>query len=127
MRKRLTKQIDDAKIFGIQSFCKDLLEVSDILVHAAESVPKEEINNNVHLKNLYEGLNMTKSLMFQVFKRNGLEEVNPINQPFNPNFHEALFQQEIPNKETNICVVVSKVGYKLHDRCIRAALVGVSK
>lgn len=127
MRKRLTKQIDDAKIFGIQSFCKDLLEVADILVQAADSVPKEEINNNVHLKNLYEGLNMTKALMFQVFKRNGLEEVNPIEQPFNPNYHEALFQQEIPNKASNLVVVVSKVGYKLHERCIRPALVGVSK
>lgn len=127
MRKRLTKQIDDAKIFGIQSFCKDLLEVADILSNAAASVPKEEINSNAHLKNLYEGLSMTKSLMFQVFKRNGLEEVNPIDQPFNPNFHEALFQQEVPSKGSNIVVVVSKVGYKLHERCIRPALVGVSK
>ncbi len=127
MRKRLTKQIDDAKIFGIQSFCKELLEVSDILANAAESVPKEELNNNSHLKNLYEGLTMTKTLMFQVYKRNGLEEINPINQPFNPNYHEALFQQEVPNSSPNTVVVVSKVGYKLHERCIRPALVGVSK
>lgn len=129
MRKRLTKQIDDAKIFGIQSFCKDLLEVSDILVHAAESVPKEEIGNNPHLKNLYEGLSMTKSLLFQVFKRNGLEEISPTEgqTKFDPNYHEALFQQEVPNKESNVVIVVSKVGFKLHERCIRPALVGVSK
>lgn len=43
MRKRLTKQIEDAKIFGIQSFCKDLLEVSDILGHATEAVPKDQV------------------------------------------------------------------------------------
>jgi molecular chaperone GrpE len=73
LRKRLTKQIEDAKIFGIQSFCKDLLEVADILGHATESVPKEEINNNnPHLKNLFEGLSMTKASLNQVFKRNGL-------------------------------------------------------
>lgn len=128
MRKRLTKQIDDAKIFGIQSFCKDLLEVSDILGHATEAVPKEEISEkNPHLKSLFEGLTMTQAQLNQVFKRNGLVSVNPIDEKFNPNYHEALFQQEIPNKESNTVVVVSKIGYKLHERCIRPALVGVSK
>lgn len=94
MRKRLTKQIEDAKVFGIQSFCKDLLDVSDILGHATSAVPKDEINErNPHLKNLYEGLTMTKDSLLQVFKRHGLEMVNPINEKFNPNLHEALFQK----------------------------------
>ena len=127
MRKRLMKQIDDAKIFGIQSFCKDLLEVSDILGHATQAVPQEELSKNQHLKALYEGLTMTKAQLEQVFKRNGLEQINPINEKFNPNYHEALFQQEVPNKDPNTVVVVSKIGYKLHERVIRPALVGVSK
>lgn len=128
MRVRLTKQISDAKIFGIQSFCKDMLDVSDILEQATMSVPKEEINDkNQHLKNLYEGLTMTKAQLHQVFKRNGLEQVNPMNEKFNPNYHEALFQQDVAGKEPNTVVVVSKVGYKLHERCIRPAIVGVSK
>lgn len=46
LRTRLTKQISDAKIFGIQGFCKDLLEVADILGHATEAVPKEEVCMN---------------------------------------------------------------------------------
>lgn len=128
LRRRLTKQIEDAKLFGIQGFCKDLLEVADILGHATEAVPKEEISdNNPHLKNLYEGLTMTKAQLNQVFKRHGLEQVNPLNEKFNPNLHEALFQQEVQNVEPNTVVVVSKIGYKLHERCIRPALVGVSK
>lgn len=128
LRRRLTKQIEDAKLFGIQGFCKDLLEVADILGHATEAVPKEEISEkNPHLKNLYEGLTMTKAQLNQVFKRHGLETVNPLNEKFNPNLHEALFQQEVQNVEPNTVVVVSKIGYKLHERCIRPALVGVSK
>ncbi|XP_055920789.1 grpE protein homolog, mitochondrial [Eupeodes corollae] len=128
LRTRLTKQISDAKIFGIQGFCKDLLEVADILGHATEAVPKEEINeNNKHLKNLYEGLTMTKASLGQVFKRHGLEPINPLNEKFDPNFHEALFQKDDDKVEPNTVVVVSKIGYKLHERCIRPALVGVSK
>lgn len=94
LRTRLTKQINDAKIFGIQGFCKDLLEVADTLGHATNAVPKEEIGkNNPHLKNLYEGLTMTKESLLQVFKRHGLEPINPIKEKFNPNFHEALYQK----------------------------------
>lgn len=94
MRTRLTKQISEAKIFGIQSFCKDLLDVADVLSKAPETVPKEEINDkNPYLKSLYEGLLMTDAQLQSVFKRHGLEQVNPLNEKFNPNYHEALFQQ----------------------------------
>lgn len=94
LRRRLTKQIDDAKLFGIQSFCKDLLEVADILGHATDAVPKDQLNaSNPHLKNLYDGLTMTKDSLGQVFKRHGLVQVNPLNEKFDPNLHEALFQK----------------------------------
>lgn len=91
---RLTKQIEEAKIFGIQGFCKDLLDVADVLSKATESVPKDEISNsNPHLKSLYEGLVMTEAQLQNVFKRHGLEQLNPLDEKFNPNLHEALFQQ----------------------------------
>ncbi|KAF7274522.1 hypothetical protein GWI33_012827 [Rhynchophorus ferrugineus] len=128
LRQRLNKQISEAKIYGIQSFCKDLLDVADVLNKATETVPKDEIkDSNPHLKSLYEGLVMTEAQLKSVFKRHGLESVNPINEKFNPNFHEALFQQEVEGKEAGTVVVVSKIGYKLHDRVLRPALVGVSK
>ncbi|XP_030563583.1 grpE protein homolog, mitochondrial [Drosophila novamexicana] len=127
MRTRLNKQINDAKIFGIQSFCKDLLEVADTLGHATQAVPKEKLNGNADLKNLYEGLTMTRAALLQVFKRHGLEPLDPINQKFDPNLHEALFQKDDATVEANTVVEVTKLGYKLHERCIRPALVGVSK
>ncbi|XP_034476262.1 grpE protein homolog, mitochondrial-like [Drosophila innubila] len=127
MRKRLNKQIDEAKIFGIQGFCKDLIEVADVLGHATQSVPKEKLSSNGDLRNLYEGLSLTRASLLQVFKRHGLETLDPINQKFDPNLHEALFQTEDDSVEANTVVQVTKLGYKLHKRCIRPALVGVSK
>jgi len=126
VRRRLTKQKDDAKLFGIQGFCKDLLNVADILERATESVPKDQIGSNVHLKNLYQGLSMTEGELKNVFKRNGLVLVDPLGEKFNPNLHEALFQQPIEGKESGTVIEVKKVGYTLHDRCIRPALVGVA-
>ncbi|KAL0103117.1 hypothetical protein PUN28_017447 [Cardiocondyla obscurior] len=128
IRVRLTKQINDAKLFGIQGFCKDLLDVADILGKATESVPKNELTEqNPHLKNLYEGLVMTEAQLHKVFKKHGLVSLNPVNEKFDPNEHEALFQQEVKGKEPGTIVVVSKVGYKLHERIVRPALVGVAK
>lgn len=128
MRNRLTKQIQDAKVFGIQSFCKDLLEVADTLGHATNAVPKDQLNNNnPHLKNLYDGLVLTRNSLQQVFKRHGLEPIEPLNSKFDPNEHEALFQKECADVEPGVVVEVTKIGYKLHNRCIRPALVGVSR
>ncbi|XP_069687079.1 grpE protein homolog 1, mitochondrial-like isoform X2 [Periplaneta americana] len=120
--ENLTKEID------LLTEKKLELEVADILGKATESVPKEEVReSNPHLKNLYEGLTMTEAQLHQVFKRHGLIPVNPIEEKFDPNLHEALFQQEVQGKEPGTVVVVSKIGYKLHERVIRPALVGVAK
>lgn len=70
---------------------------------------------------------MTRAALLQVFKRHGLEPLDPINQKFDPNLHEALFQKDDATVEANTVVEVTKLGYKLHERCIRPALVGVSK
>ena len=121
MRKRLTKQIEDGKIFGIQSFSKDLLEVADVLDKAV-SVEGQSAQD------LHKGLEMTKAQLHQVFKRHGLERINPKEgeEKFDPNMHDALFQIPVPDKDPNIVLVVQKVGYSLQSRTIRPASVGVS-
>lgn len=68
VRKRMHRQVEDAKIFGIQSFCKDLLEVADILGKAIEAAPKEQLKEGVnpHFLSLYEGLKMTDAQLLKV-------------------------------------------------------------
>lgn len=128
LRRRSQKMIEDAKLYGIQDFCKDLLEVADILEKATESVPKEEVTSqNPHLKNLYDGLVMTEVQIQKVFTKHGLVKLNPDNQKFDPYEHEALFHAPVEGKEPGTVAVVTKVGYKLHGRTLRPALVGVAK
>ncbi|GAB6023252.1 GrpE protein, mitochondrial [Chamberlinius hualienensis] len=127
VRQRMQRQIDDAKLFGIQGFCKDLLEVADILQKATTSIPSDKLNDSPYLKSLFEGVEMTDTQLQKVFKKHGLVQIDPIGEKFNPNFHEALFEQPIPGKEPGTVAVVTKIGYKLHERTIRPALVGVVK
>lgn len=128
LRTRTQKMIEDAKLYGIQGFCKDLLEVADILEKAMESVPKEEVTSqNPHLKSLYDGLVMTEVQIQKVFAKHGLSRLNPDGQKFDPYEHEALFHAPVGGKEAGTVAVVTKVGYKLHGRTLRPALVGVAK
>lgn len=128
LRTRSQKMMEDAKLYGIQGFCKDLLEVADILEKATESVPKEEVSSqNPHLKNLYDGLVMTEVQVQKVFTKHGLVKINPDGKKFDPYEHEALFHAPVEGKEPGTVAMVTKVGYKLHGRTLRPALVGVAK
>lgn len=129
VRQRMTKQVSDVRLFGIQGFCKDLLEVADILQQATQSVPEKELQENKHLRDLYDGLVMTEAQLQKVFIKHGLEQIIPQKgDKFDPHFHEALFQvpAEDPSMASNVATV-EKLGYKLHERTLRPALVGVFK
>jgi len=129
VRRRMQKQVDDAKMFGIQGFCKDLLEVADILSTATENAPADQLNGcNPQFATLFEGLTMTEKQLQKVFSNHKLHIINPAEgEKFDPNFHEALFENPVPGKEGGTVAVVTKVGYKLHERTLRPALVGVFK
>merc|ERR1712226_546633 len=125
IRKRGLKQVSDSKLYAIQGLAKDLFEVADILEKATESVPEEERSKNEHLKHLYDGVVMTEIELQKVFKKHGLEKVDPLDEPFDPNFHEALFQFPVEGKASGTVANVQKIGYKLNGRALRAAKVGV--
>ncbi|KAH6944923.1 hypothetical protein HPB50_006239 [Hyalomma asiaticum] len=126
LRMRMQKQIEEARVFGIQKFCKDLLDVADVLSSALSSVPKEAVTpDNPHLQNLYTGLEMTEAQLQTVFRRHGLTQLNPVGMKFDPNEHQAVFVHHDETKEPGTVAVVSKIGYKLKDRTIRPAMVGV--
>jgi len=131
-RIRFNKMVNDAKVFGIQGFCKDLLEVADILQLALANTPKQPSTDLQTLtrdfNSLYQGLVLTEERMQKIFSKNGLVQIQPKDgDKFDPNFHDALFQAKIPDKQSGTVMQVMKNGYRLHDRVIRAAQVGVAQ
>ncbi|VDM34817.1 unnamed protein product [Hydatigera taeniaeformis] len=129
VRKRMLRQVEDAKFFGIQSFCKDLLEVADVLGKATESAPEDQLKDGVnpHFRHLFEGLKMTDAQLLKVFSKHNLHKIAPaIGDAFNPNIHEAMFTIPVSGEnKPNTIAVIQKVGYSLHDRTLRPAYVGV--
>merc|ERR1712060_390683 len=63
LRNRMNKQVSDAKIFGIQGFCKDLLEVADVLNKAVTAVPAEALQESQYLKDMHQGLQLTDTIV----------------------------------------------------------------
>ena len=126
VRHRMEKKVEDVRMFGIQGFAKDLLEIADILEKAIGSVKTEDIkeSDNEQFKSLHEGLVMTDAQLQKIFKKNGLEKIDPMGQKFDPNFHEALYQ--VKGDKPGCVVDVTQIGYMLHGRTIRSAKVGVN-
>jgi molecular chaperone GrpE len=120
----------------LQSFAKGLLDVADNLGRAAVAVPEEFRKSDGPedpsgaaklLISLLLGVEMTEKQLIQVFKANGLERYESLGDPFDPNLHSAVFEVEDLSKTPGTVAIVLKVGYKLHDRVIRPAEVGVVK
>jgi molecular chaperone GrpE len=140
-RVRMRKQVDDAKVFGIQNFCKDLLEVADILNLAIVNTSTEKFTGVVdatkadenkskligtEFKAMYNGLKLTETKLMKIFEKHGLNRIEPKEgDKFDPNLHEAIFQTPVPNKEPGSICAITQNGYKLQERVIRAAKVGV--
>ncbi|KAL6618620.1 GrpE nucleotide exchange factor [Neocallimastix sp. 'constans'] len=129
IRERTRKEIQKSTQFAIQKFAKDLLDISDILKMALESVPeekREDKSDNI-LYSLFTGVSMTRTQLLNTFKKHGLEMFNPLGEVFDANKHQAMFQTPMADKEPGIVIAVQKEGYILNGRILRPAQVGVSK
>jgi len=127
VRRFAKEDADKAKKFGIQSFAKDLLEVVDQLEMALGSCTPEMLESNKQLKDLFEGIKMTENLFLKIMGNNGLTRSNPIGDKFDFNEHHAIYEIQDPSKENGTIGNVVKQGYKLNNRLVRPAMVGVVK
>ena len=128
IRQRSRKQVEEAKLYGIQGFSKDILEVADVLQKATHSVPESALqdrDSNQHLIALYNGVKLTEAELQKVLQKNGVNQMNPLGQMFDPAFHEATF--ELEGEKPGTIAHVATLGYTLHGRTIRPARVGVVK
>lgn len=129
MRKRNAVEVEQASKYAIKSFAADLLDVADNLGRALELIPDEARSGEQgeSMKALYEGVSMTDQLLLKVFGKHGVQRIDPVNEKFDPHFHEAVYEMPVPDMEPGHVAKVESVGYKLQERCLRPAKVGVVK
>lgn len=128
LRRRSAKEKVDASKFAITGFARDMISVGDNLDRALQALPDDVRENAAdEIKNLFTGVEMTNQEMMNIFDRHGIKQIKPLDEKFNPNFHQAMF--EVPNTEiaNGTVVEVVQVGYAIGERVLRPALVGISK
>ena len=126
-RRRAQKEREDTAKFAVSGFAKDLLEVSDNLRRALEAMPENADETGPHVKSLIEGIEATERSLLRTFEKNGIKKLEPLDEPFDPNFHEVMFEAPVPGKQAGIVMQVMEPGYILNERLLRPARVGVTK
>jgi molecular chaperone GrpE len=126
LRRRTQKDVADARDFSISKFARDMLSVADNLRRAIEHVPEEE-KEQAGLKTLFEGVEMTERELLNVLEKNGVKQINPVGEKFDPNFHQAMFEVQNPDVANNTVAQVVQVGFVIGSRVLRPAMVGVAK
>jgi len=120
LRRRNTKDVENAHKYGIEKFVNELLPVLDGM---AMGLATEDAS----AESLREGMELTMNMMAKMLEKLGIEEVDPLNEKFDPEKHQAMTMQPNADVEPNTVIAVMQKGYVLNDRLIRPAMVMVSK
>ena len=108
--------------FRAQSLLTDLLPVLDNLDRALQvEVTSEEATS------LYKGVEMVYKQLLDATNREGLEVIEAVGQQFDPNFHQAVMQEQSAELEAGAVVRELQKGYKLKDRVLRPSMVSVNE
>lgn len=122
LKKRLQAEADNVRKYRIQSFAMEVLPVLDNLERALDVKVDDQ-----NVKNYAKGFEMIYQQLVSILDKEGVKEIEALDQPFDPNYHQALMQEPVEGVESGIVVQVLQKGYMLKDRVLRATLVKVSE
>ena len=123
IRRRAAQDVEKARKFALEKFAGEMLTTVDNLERALQSIDKDDENN----KAIIEGVELTLQGLITSLDKFGVKAVDPQDQPFNPDLHQAMSMQEVPDVAPNTVIAVMQKGYELNGRLIRPAMVMVSK
>jgi len=127
LRRRTEREIADAKAYAVTSFARDLLGSADNLRRALESVPEAaRAAADTTLKAVVEGVELTERELLKTLERHGVRKIDPQGEKFDPNLHQAMFEAPDATIAKGLVSKVVQTGYKIGERVLRPALVGVS-
>jgi molecular chaperone GrpE len=126
VRRRLEKDIADARTYAATGFAREMLSVADNLARALTTL-SDELREDERLKPLVTGIEATARELEKVFSGNGITRIAAMGLPLDPNQHQAMI--EVPHAEAEPGTVVQELapGYMIKERLLRPAMVAVAK
>lgn len=126
-RRRALKEREDIRKYAVADFARDLLDFADNFRRAIESIPADLAGGDERIKSVVTGIEAMEREILSRFEKHGIKKITPLDEPFNPNFHEVMFEAPGTGKPAGVIVQVIESGYMLHDRLLRPARVGIAK
>lgn len=123
IRRRAAQDVEKARKFALEKFAGEMLTTVDNLERALQSIDKDDESK----KGVIEGIELTLQGLIASLEKFGVKAVDPQDQPFNPELHQAMSMQEVPDVAPNTVIAVMQKGYELNGRLVRPAMVMVSK
>ncbi|HSK39150.1 MAG TPA: nucleotide exchange factor GrpE, partial [Arenibaculum sp.] len=127
IRRRGERDREETAKYAVAKFATELVAVADNLQRALEAVSAEARASDEALNNLMVGVEATERQLAAAFDRFGVKRMESLGKPFDPNFHQVVFEVPATGKPAGTVVQVLQEGYVIHDRLLREAMVGVSK
>jgi molecular chaperone GrpE len=125
-RRQGERREQDAQQYAIAKFARELLPVVDNLRRAIDA-GTTDAEAGKGAAGLIEGVAATDRILTQILNRFGVQEINALNEPFDPGKHEAVMESDETEQPPGRVVQVLEDGYMLHDRLLRPARVVVAK
>ena len=126
LRRRLEREKEDLGNYIISNFAKEILSVVDNLQRAIKSIEDKKEDEKA-LSTFAEGIELIEKQLISSLEKFKINKINTINEPFNPNLHQAMFEVEGKDSESGNISEVIQDGYTIGDRLLRPAMVGVYK
>ena len=126
VRRRLEKDIADARAYAATGFARDILSVADNLSRALGSIPAD-LREDDKLKNVIAGIEATGREIDKVFGQHGISRIAAVGLPLDPNQHQAMLEVPSADAEPGTVIQELQAGYLIKDRLLRPAMVAVAK
>jgi molecular chaperone GrpE len=126
VRRRMEKDVADARAYAATGFARDILSVADNLTRAIEAIPPE-LHGDPRLKALVTGIEATQRELEKVFAQHGIVRIAAKGLPLDPNQHQAMLEVSTAEAEPGTVVQEMQSGWMIRDRLLRPAMVGVAK
>ena len=123
IRRRGKRDLENAHKYALEKIASELLPVKDSLEMGLNASAQDGID----VEKVTEGLELTLKMLSSVMNKFGIEEVDPLQEPFDPERHQAMSVQEVDNVESDTVIAVYQKGYLLNERLLRPAMVVVAK
>ncbi|MFO7603365.1 MAG: nucleotide exchange factor GrpE [Gammaproteobacteria bacterium] len=123
MRRRTERDLENAHKYALERFAQELLPVKDSLELGAAAAR----DGAADIDRLREGTEMTLRMLDTAMEKFHIKAVDPLDEPFNPELHQAMSMVEVADKPANTVINVLQKGYTLNERLVRPAMVVVSK